>query len=325
VEELERQVGTTRPGSPPVGRADTASTRAARETGAEPGRIEADEMVAARALERTLVQTGVLLLPLGQAELTPSLAYSHADRDAALGLSFDDEVAVTTQRIRRDVLDATVDLRAGLPLDAQLELSLPYNWVNQEEDLNIGFGALDQSHTHGSGWGDLRVGFAKTILQEQGWAPDLIGRFTLNTGSGESRDGDVALGSGFQQVQLALNAVKRQDPLVFASTVGYVRSFEDDDLQPGDEWRYSLTVFLAASPESSLRFGFAQRFGQDAESDGSRLKGSDFTAATFDAGASVILGPRSLLDVTASIGLNEEAPDFGIGVALPIRFSLPAF
>ena len=46
-----------------------------------PGQFEVDEEAIERALERTLVQEGVLLLPLGQAEIEPSFTYTRREFD----------------------------------------------------------------------------------------------------------------------------------------------------------------------------------------------------------------------------------------------------
>jgi hypothetical protein len=49
---------------------------------AAPGQFEVDEEAAERALERTLVVTGALLLPFGKAEIQPRFAYIRSEEDA---------------------------------------------------------------------------------------------------------------------------------------------------------------------------------------------------------------------------------------------------
>jgi len=44
---------------------------------------------------------------------------------------------------------------------------------------------------------------------------------------------------------------------------------------------------------------------------------------TLDLGASTILGRGVLVHVTASVGLTDDAPDYAVRIALPIRFGLP--
>jgi hypothetical protein len=56
---------------------------------------------------------------------------------------------------------------------------------------------------------------------------------------------------------------------------------------------------------------------------GQRLPGSDLLAATFTAGASVILGARTLIDVAGDIGITEDAPDYAVRLGLTHRFDMP--
>jgi hypothetical protein len=57
--------------------------------------------------------------------------------------------------------------------------------------------------------------------------------------------------------------------------------------------------------------------------DGRKIEGTDQVSTSLFIGASSIVAPRVLLDVTAGIGLTEDAPDYSITVSLPIRFDLP--
>ena len=91
-------------------------------------------------------------------------------------------------------------------------------------------------------------------------------------------------------------------------------------MEPGDQVGYSLSAFPAISPETSMRFGFSQNFVADSSVRGDRVKGSNFSSASFNLGVSVLLGARTLLDVSGSIGANDEAPDYGLRVSLPIQF-----
>jgi hypothetical protein len=282
-----------------------------------------DEEAAQRALERTLVQTGVLLLPPGQAEVTPSFAYTRSEQEAAVALLSDGATIVGNESFRSDTWDADLGLRFGLPYDSQLELDLPYSFVDESNVTSSGFATIDEQNGSGSGWGDLTLGLAKTLAREEGWRPDLIGRVSWDTGTGERFDDDVSLGGGAPALTFQLSATKRQDPLVFAGALGYTKAFEEDRFRSGDSVGYSLTAFLAASPETSLRFGLSQSFVDEAEFQGNRIRGSDFVSATLDLGASTILGARTLLDVGAGIGLTDESPDLTIQVSLPIRFNLP--
>jgi hypothetical protein len=291
-----------------------------------PGQFEVDETAIDRALERTLVQEGVLLLPFGQAEIEPSFTYTRREVDVPTFVVVNGDTFVGEQDLRRDEFQTAATLRVGLPLDSQIEVGIPYNYVDQSVDTTIGGAPQSSNSESGHGLGNVGVGLAKTLLHEgAGWWPDVIARVTWDAGTGKTRDSDVFLGGGFNAVSGSLSAVKRQDPLAFVGNVSYAKTFEHDNIEPGDELGFSLGTVLAASPETSLSFFFNQAFADDAKIDGNKINGSDQVASTFNVGAATILGRDVLLSITGAIGLTDAAPDYAIGASLPIRFDLPTF
>jgi Putative MetA-pathway of phenol degradation len=291
-----------------------------------PGQFEVEEGAIDRALERTLVQEGVLLLPLGQAEIEPSFTYTRREFDAPTFVIVDGDTFVGEQDIRRDEFQTAATLRVGLPFDSQIEVGVPYNYVDQSVDTTVGGAPQSSNSESGHGFGDVSVGLAKTLLQEgAGWWPDVIARVTWDADTGKTSDNGVFLGGGFNTVGGSLSAVKRQDPLAFVGSVSYAKTFEHDDIEPGDEVGFSLGTVLAASPETSLSFFFNQTFADDTKVDGDTINGSDQVVGTFSIGAATILGRNTLLSITGEIGLTDAAPDYAIGASLPIRFDLPTF
>jgi hypothetical protein len=290
---------------------------------AAPGQFEVDEEAVDRALERTLVQEGVLLLPFGQAEIEPSFNYTR--RDVEFPTVFNGFVA--EQKVRRNEFENTATLRVGLPFDSQVEVGVPYNYVDQSVVNTVNGAPQDHDDESGHGFGDVSVGLAKTLLQESGggWWPDLVGRVTWDADTGKTQDNGVFLGGGFNEVAGSLTAVKRQDPLAFVAGASYAKTFENDNLEPGDELTFSTGTVLAASPETSLSFFFNQTFTDDSKFDGENIDGSDQVIGTLSIGAATILGRNVLLSITGDVGLTDDAPDYAIGVALPIRFNMPGF
>jgi hypothetical protein len=261
-----------------------------------------------------------LLLPFGKAELRPSFSYTRDETDALVLLFTEDGLFTGQSEVRRDEFDFGLGLRVGLPLDAQFELNLPFRIVDQSLSR---FPDRSEQEDTGSGLGDVSLGLAKTLLREGRWWPDLIGRVTWDTASGERRDNEVALNGDFDEIRGSLTALKRQDPLAFVGAVSYQTAFEQDDIDPGDELGFSIGTVLAASPETSLRLALSQAFVQEAEVDGGRIRGSDQVMASLTLGAAAVLGRGLLVDVSADVGLTDDAPDYAISVGLPIRFDLP--
>lgn len=295
-------------------------------TSPAPGQFEVDEAAADRALERTLVQEGVLLIPLGQAEIEPAFEYTRREVNVPTFVTQNGNTFVGEQRLRRNEFETSATLRVGLPFDSQVEVGVPYNVVDQDVTTTVGGVSQGSNNETGHGLGDVSVGLAKTLLQEDGgWWPDLVGRVTWDADTGKTKDSGVFLGGGFNELSGSLSAVKRQDPLAFVGSVSYAKTFENNDIEPGDELGFSIGTVLAASPETSLSFFFNQTFADDTKIDGDEVNGSDQVAATFSIGAATILGRNVLLSVTGDIGLTDDAPDYAIGASLPIRFDLPVY
>lgn len=304
-----------------------APAPAVAERPAAPGQFAVDPLAAERALERVLVATGALLLEPGQLEVEPSLLWQRAESDSPIFFldGAGAVVGVGAQKVRRDLFQPELALRLGLPWDSQFELSVPYNYVDQDVVSEQGLAPVGSTSASGGALGDISIAFAKTLLREEGWMPDLIGRLAWDTSSGEREDGGVSLPGGFDDLRGELVALKRNDPLVFLVSGSYQYSFENDDVRPGQQVALNFGTILATSPSTSLRAVFETTFGDELEIDGDKLDGSDFVAASLNLGASIVLAPRILFDVQGTIGLTDDAADFGVKVSLPIRFDTPIF
>jgi hypothetical protein len=290
-----------------------------------PGEIQVDEQAAERALERTLVREGVLLLPFGQSEIEPSFSYTRRVVDVPVpvtegGMSFVGEL-----ESRRNEFETSSELRLGLPLDSQFELDIPYNIVNASTVTKVGGAERDESESTGAGFGDIAVGLAKTLLQEKGWRPDVVARFTWDTDSGKTGNDGVVLGGGFHELTGEISAIKRQDPLVFIGAAAYTNTFKKNDIEPGDELSFAIGTVLAASPSTSLRLLLTQQFVDDLKLNGEGINGSDQVLGALSIGASSILGRGLFLDGQLDVGLTDDSPDYAVRLSLPIRFSTPGF
>jgi hypothetical protein len=316
--------GVPEPAAGAAGQPEVSAREQAAQTEpavAAPGQFEVEPDAIDRALERTLVETGVLLLPFGKAEVRPAFSYARRESDALVLLTdLEDDRITGRSEVERNLFDLNVGLRVGLPLDSQLELQLPYRIV---EESRSRFPDLPEQTQTGSGLGDISVGLAKTLLMEGPWWPDLIARLAWDTASGERRDDGVALSGGFNEISASLSALKRQDPLAFTGTATYETAFERDGIEPGDALSFSLGAILAASPETSLRVALNQTFADDLKVDGRSINGTDQVSTTLTLGAAAVLGRGVLIDVSGDVGLTDDAPDYAARVALPIRFDLP--
>jgi hypothetical protein len=306
-------VAPSRPALPPPGAAARGPDGPDRGAGV----AAADEDAIDRALERALVQTGALLLPPGTVEVEPFAAFSRDERTAPAIVRVPGGNALGQVRDRRTSADGGFAVRAGLPFDAQAQVRVPFGYEGRSTVDEAGFGRLAERDEDRTGLGDVVVGLSKGLLRERGLLPELVAAVEWDTRTGG--DDDLTAGSGFDEVSASLTATRRADPLVFVGALGYERAFERDGVRPGDEISATLGTVLATSPDTSLRFLLTQSFRGDTELRGADVPGTDRVATTLTLGGSVVLTDRALLDVSAGIGVTDDAPDFSFRVAVPIR------
>jgi hypothetical protein len=292
---------------------------------AAPGQTQSDDELAERALDRTLVSTGAVLMQPGLVEVEPGFFYVRSEQKGP-GVFVDPSGAifVAEQQFKQDSLNASAQFRLGLPGAVQLELELPYEYLREERVSEVGFVPLDYTKASVSGMGDINVAVAKTLMVERTGRPNLVARLSWDADTGHSdRARALSAGSGFDEARFSVLATKRQDPLVFLGGVFYQNAFEQEKVKPGSAIGVSLGAALAASPETSLRVVLNQTFVADAEREGRDQQGTNSTIGVLTIGASTTLGAGRFLDFTLQAGLTDDAPDFGAGVSLSMRFAAP--
>jgi Putative MetA-pathway of phenol degradation len=299
--------GKARPAS-----AAGTTQQAARTNPAAPGQFEVSEDDAERALERTLVATGNLLVPKGFAEVEPLFGYTRRESPN-----------LVISELNRNEFTWALDLRLGLPWESQFEIGVPYNLVQQQlTDITVA-PVQQMSNRWGNSFGDLTVGVAKTFVHESGWIPDLLGRITYEIPTGPLSSNQVPLPSGQSKLSPSLTALKRQDPLVFVATGGYTKAFQSSQINPGDQINFQTGAFLATSPETTLRGVLQQNFLQNTTVKDVTFKGSDSVQSILTFGASSILGRGILVDLQVGFGLTSAAPKYSVILSSTYRFGVP--
>lgn len=300
------------PARKPAASAAAATQQAANTPPPAPGQFEVSEETAERALERTLVATGNLLVPTGFAEVEPLFSYARRETPNLVLLNQS-----------RNEFTWALDTRLGLPWESQFEIALPYNLVNQQlTDVSVAPPQL-VSNRSGNAVGDLTVGLAKTLIHESGWIPDVLGRITYEAPTGPLNVNQVPMLSGQSKLSFTGTALKRQDPLVFTATAGYTKAFQANHVNPGDQFNFQTGAFLATSPETTLRGVLQENFIQDMTVDNVTFKGSNSVQSILNLGASSILGRGILADLQVGIGLTNSAPKYSVILSGTYRFGVP--
>ncbi len=323
--DLRREVSELQARLATVERSQDAPPAPATERLPEPSqgdsmRLVVDELAAERALERTLVQSGALLLPRGGVEIVPELAAGVSTIDFPVEVDVAAGNALGINELERTDYVLNLTARFGLPRDSQLEIGLPYRAVTEESVLSAGMLPATVSKQTGRGSGDFTLGFAKTLLRESGGArPDIVGRLAWTSGEGDRADGDVFLGGGFEAWTGSLSFVKRLDPLALFWSLGYTDRLSDGDIAPGEEISVSFGTALAVTPASSLFGSIAQRSISATKVNDETLAESDLDVTTLSLGLSTTLRHGALLNLYSEIGLSSDAPDYALAFSLPIR------
>jgi len=321
VQALEARVGIDR--VPVAGQATEQPALAAAgdvEPGrdAAPGRVVVDEDAIARALERSLTLQGALLLPSGVLDIEPLFAYGRQELTSPALVPLEGETYAGDRERNVDDLTLGLSLRLGLPWDSQLEVLLPYRWRTVQTVTRLGLAPIDASSQSASGWGDLRVGLAKTLLREGRWRPDLVGRLSWDSDTGETVDG-IPLGDGFHQLQGSLTAIKRQDPIAFVTGLSYDYAFAGNQLRPGATLSGSFGGFIALSPETSLQLSIAGGHQWRTRFAGNPIDGTDRSFASLILGGSTLVARGTLINASAVIGLTNDTDDFRLVFSMPVR------
>ena len=250
-----------------------------------------------RALERTLVQQGALVLPARNYEFEPQLAYAHWDRDRG---PF------------RSEWDSGFAFRAGVGWQSQFQIRVPYVHVASDTDSATGLG-------------DISLAATRQFAREDGLRPGLFATlgWLAHTG-GDAFGGGVPTGGGFNVPQAALTAVKRRDPLVYFGGLSYAapraREVAGVRLDPGHTWGVRGGAVLAATPETSVNVGLNLGFVSAARVNGERLSGSDSVLGTFQLGFGTMLTRSLMLNVSGEFRSSGPVPNFRLILGLPIRF-----
>ena len=287
-----------------------------------PGSFEIDPEAAERALERTLVQSGALMLAPGRLEVTGAYIYSRRESENTVLANVGTDLVLATEKTNRNESTANLGLRLGMPWDSQLELNMPYTYVDENRTTNLAAaGSLNASNS-GGGIGDIRLGIAKTLMRESRWKPDTILRLNYDIDTGKSEDGGTRVGDDFQQIGGSFTFLKRQDPLAFIATLNYASSFENKNIKPGDNYGLTLGTILAASPKTSLQFSFSNTFIQETELNGEKIPGSDGTQGILSLAATSVVSRDSVFIVSLGVGINEAAPDYTLSISVPLKFQL---
>ncbi len=307
----------------------------------EQGYNEEDRKARA-ALDRALIQRGGLLLPSGTLELETSASYYDASSDAISieGFSILPVLVVgdiVSDRVRRQVALSNVTARLGLPWNLQMDVRAPYGY----EQVRTVTADNRETSQHANGLGDVQVSLSRQVAKEHGAIPDLLANVSFKTRTGKDPfalgNNEIALGTGFYDIQGRITAVKSSDPMILFGSLSYAYNVPAGKLipdpqnagkqilahfEPGDTSGFQLGAALAVNPEASLTFSWDQAFTRGTTVNGLRIPGSNLVGGTLRFGGSYIYMPGRIIDLSLGIGLTRDVPNLQFTVGVPLRFNL---
>lgn len=288
----------------------------------------ADEDAARTALERTIIEKGGLLLNPWSLEVAPGFSYIHSSSEEVIvdGFTVLPVLVVgdiTSERVRRDTYMPSLTLRLGLPKDLQAEVYVPYSHATEK----IVTSENEETGHASTGFGDIEAGLTWQAFREKGWFPDLLTGLRWKTTTGRSpfgtTDDDLALGTGFNGVQATVTMLKLRDPLALYAGLSYTANLAahktSGRIDPGDTAGFQLGMGLSLNPDTSINFGWDQRFTGETTLQGEDVPGTNLTVGMLRVGASYILSRKVSLDVSLGIGITADAPDMQATVSIPVK------
>jgi hypothetical protein len=118
----------------------------------------------------------------------------------------------------------------------------------------------------------------------------------------------------------SLTLLKRRDPLALVFSAGYTSFQSQDGIDPGAAFQTSFGTALAVSPDSSLSASLNYTAFDETTIDGQEQPGSDINVTSLNLALSTILRRGKLLNVYTELGLSEDAPDYSLGLSVPMRW-----
>ena len=301
-----------------------------------------EDRKARAALDRALIQRGGLLLPSGTLELETSASYYDASSDAISieGFSILPVLVVgdiVSDRVRRQVALSNLTTRLGLPWNFQLDVRTPYGY----EQVRTVTADNKETSQRALGLGDIQVSLSRQIAREHGAIPDLLANVSFKTKTGKDPfvlgNNEIALGTGFYDIQGRITAVKSSDPMILFGSLSYAYNVPAGKMvpdprnagqqilahfEPGDTSGFQLGAALAVNPEASLTFSWDQTFTRGTTVNGVRIPGSYLIGGTLRVGGSYVYAPGKIIDLSLGVGLTRDVPNLQFTVGVPLRFSL---
>lgn len=254
---------------------------------------------------------------------------------------------VSVNKLRRDIFTTILEANYKLTDKMQVSVSIPYqhtisrvsqaNGISGKTIVN----ANDETVSQSDDLGDISASMNYQLLSEGLGTPTLYGGLSLKARNGRDvfETPDAAAkpppGSGFYSLRGSLSASKSSAPAVVFGSFSYAYNFERKNIvyapkgqnatliktyQPGPNISLSGGVALSLNYDLALNFSFAQSWSYTSRINGNVLANSASNSITFRMGGIWRLSRKTSIDISGTMGLSPDAPDYTLAVRIPWRF-----
>jgi hypothetical protein len=317
---------------------------------------EAPAAVEERPEVSIIPDQGGVLTREGQLVIEPGLEYAHSDNNRFFFQGFEivDTILIgfiEATEADRDTITASLAARYGVTNRFEVEAKVPFLYRRDRTTTTDIDGLTNPStqNLEGYGLGDIEVAGHYQINDGTGGWPFFVGNLKVKTVTGTSpfdvdvdsdgRAEELATGSGFWSVQPSVTTIFPTDPAVFFSNLGFTWNVADDvdatvqgaggavqvgRVDPGDSINtsFGMGVSLNETTSFSIGYEFNYVFPTTQESGGQTFESDPLNVGSLLFGWSYQYSEDMNINVSASVGTTEDAPDFRTAIRVPIRFDM---
>jgi hypothetical protein len=160
-------------------------------------------------------------------------------------------------------------------------------------------------------------------------------------------DEGAALGTGRWFIDASISGVKALDPAILFGTLGYSYSPPvtetliriaanavtggvelipepiESNLGPVNQISQSLGMAISLNNRISMNFSFSNLYRFSTKVDGQEIPDSSINVANLNLGFNLALTPQVTTNVTGTVGLTDDAPDFAFTLTTPVSITRP--
>jgi hypothetical protein len=311
--------------------------------------VPAEEEVKKPPTPAVPIERGGSLISAGRLVIEPSVSYSSFSRDkvSVSGFTIFDAILIgriNVGKIQRNIICPGLSLRYGLK-DLELSTRIPYMMRTDEESFPAGDTMSHFSATDGD-LGDIEMASFYHLLSEGPIRPDIVFGITGKTVTGRDPYGlkkeasdnasprliQFPTGSGHWGVSGTVIFVKTSDPAVlflnttyfynFSRNVGSISGSNYGDISPGASIEYQFGMVIGLNEKLAINMAMDQRITWDSMQNGRKMRDSGANAVIANFGMTYAFSNKFSVDVVWGLGMTDDAPDFTIGLRLPITILL---